>query len=60
MKAEIVMIALAILLFSIIVVLLSFLVARSEVQDRGKAAVSAALIAWGSLFYGLVLAKCLL
>ena len=43
--------------FSVIVPLISFVVAKSENRDQGKIAASLALVAWGSLLVGLLLAK---
>ena len=46
-----------VLIFSIIVPVLSFLVSKSENQDKGKIATSVTLVAWGSMLVGLLLAK---
>ncbi len=45
------------LIFSSAAFCLSFLIGRSKELDRGKVAVYVTLVAWGSLFYGLYMAK---
>lgn len=46
-----------VLVFSIIAPLISYLLSRSDNQDRGKIATSVSLVAWGSMLVGLLLAK---
>lgn len=46
-----------ILVFALAVFFLSFLIGRSKDWDRGQTAVYVTLIAWGSLLYGLYMAK---
>ena len=46
-----------ILAFAIITFFVSFLLGQIKDFDRGKIAAFATLIAWGSLLYGLYLAK---
>ncbi len=45
------------LVFAAAAFCLSFLIGRSKDMDRGKIAVYVTLIAWGSLLYGLYVAK---
>ncbi len=53
------MLSVGVLLFSVLVVPASLQIARRATSDQGKTAAFTALIAWGSLFYGLVLARTL-
>jgi hypothetical protein len=46
-----------VLVFSIIVPVISYLLSRSDNQDKGKIATSVSLVAWGSMLVGLLLAK---
>jgi uncharacterized membrane protein len=46
-----------VLFFAIVTFFLSFLVARTSDGDKGKFAATVALVAWGSLLYGLYLSK---
>jgi hypothetical protein len=45
------------LVFALAAFCLSFLIGRSKDLDRGKIAVYVTLVAWGSLLYGLYMAK---
>ena len=48
-----------VLIFSLIVVIIAALIIkRKGKMDRAEIATYVALIAWGSLFWGLVLSKC--
>ncbi len=51
------MIMAGMLVFALAVFFLSFLVGRSKDWDRGQIAVYVTLVAWGSLLYGLYMAK---
>ena len=51
------MIAFAILIFAVMTFFVSFLIGRMKDHDKGKVAAFTTLIAWGSLMYGLFLAK---
>jgi hypothetical protein len=55
-EAKIMMIA-GVLLFAIVTFFLSFLIGRANDVDKGKAATTVTLVAWGSLLYGLYLSK---
>ncbi len=46
-----------VLVFAIVAFFLSFLITRTNDLDKGKVATYVTLIAWGSLLYGLYLAK---
>ena len=46
-----------ILVFAAAAFCLSFLIGRSKDMDRGRVAAYVALVAWGSLLYGLCMAK---
>ena len=47
----------AILAFAMMTFFVSFLIGRMNDHDKGKIAAFTTLIAWGSLMYGLYLAK---
>jgi hypothetical protein len=47
----------SILIFAMISFFVSFLIGRMKDHDKGKIAAFTTLIAWGSLMYGLFLAK---
>ena len=50
---------LGILLFAVVVVIIDALIFRRyEKMDKAEIATYIVLIAWGSLFWGLVLSKC--
>ena len=51
------MMLLAILAFATMTFFVSFLIGRMNDHDKGKIAAFTTLIAWGSLMYGLFLAK---
>ena len=51
------MIAFAMLIFAVMTFFVSFLIGRDERPRQGKVAAFTTLIAWGSLMYGLFLAK---
>ena len=51
------MMLLAILAFAAMTFLVSFLIGRMNDHDKGKIAAFTTLIAWGSMMYGLYLAK---
>ena len=55
-KGEIMLIA-SMLIFALTAFCLSYLVGRSKDLDRGKIAVYVTLVAWGSMLYGLYMAK---
>ncbi len=46
-----------VLAFSIIVIVVSYVIANSEDYDRGKVASFTVLVAWGSMLVGLLLSK---
>jgi hypothetical protein len=48
-----------ILLFAVVTFFVSFLIGRSNDLDRGKMATFVTLIAWGSLLFGLYMARAL-
>jgi len=45
------------LLFALAAFLLSYLIGKPKDMDRGQLAVYVTLVAWGSLLYGLYMAK---
>ncbi len=47
----------SVLVFAATAFCLSFFVAKSKDLDKGKVAVYVTLIAWGSMLYGLYMAK---
>jgi len=51
------MLVFGMLAFAIVSFFVSFLIGRITVHDKGKIAVFTTLIAWGSLMWGLYLAK---
>jgi hypothetical protein len=51
--------AMYILLFAVVTFFVSFLIGRSNDLDRGKMATFVTLIAWGSLLFGLYMARAL-
>ena len=55
-KGEI-MLIISMLVFASAAFWLSYLIGRSKDLDRGKIAVYVTLVAWGSLLYGLYMAK---
>jgi hypothetical protein len=46
-----------VIVFAIVTFFTSFLIGRTKEFDKGKVATYVTLIAWGSLLYGLYLAK---
>lgn len=46
-----------ILIFSIAVIMVSFLVSKHGDHDRGKLSTMITLIAWGSMIFGLFIAR---
>jgi hypothetical protein len=57
MKRRKVMFIAGVLLFSIVVPVVSYLIARSGDNDKGKTAAATVLVAWGSMLAGLLLSK---
>jgi hypothetical protein len=51
------MLIFGVLVFAIITFFVSFLVGRTENNDKGKVALFTTLIAWGSLLCGLCMAR---
>ncbi len=51
------MMIVSMLVFALAAFCLSFLIGRSKNMDRGQIAVYVTLVAWGSLLYGLYMAK---
>jgi len=46
-----------VLIFSIVVFIVSYLVARAGTGDQGKTSTAIALIAWGSLLLGIFISR---
>jgi hypothetical protein len=51
------MMVMGVLIFSIVTFFISFLIGRMNEFDKGRIAAYVAMIAWGSLLYGLYLSK---
>jgi hypothetical protein len=56
-REENLMMVTGVLVFGVMTFFTSFLIGRTNNYDRGKVATYVTLIAWGSLLYGLFLAK---
>lgn len=51
------MMVLGILLFSIVVFIISFVTAKKRIFDQAKLSALIALIAWGSMMFGLFISR---
>lgn len=51
------MMVFGVLIFSVAVFVTSYFVAKARMADQGKLSVAIALIAWGSMMFGMLIAR---